>query len=95
MEITAVSIRTELTQRDGGRLLAFGSIEFDHSLVIEHIRVVKTWDGRVLVCMPSLITSAGTHKDCVHPVKRELRQKINDAIIAELKKERPDPLTNS
>lgn len=92
MEITKVSIRTNLTQREGGRLLAFGSIELDNALVIEHIRIVKTWDGRVLCCMPSIMTSAGIHKDAVHPKNKELRGRINDAIISELKRQ-PDPLT--
>lgn len=87
MEITSVSLRTELVQRDGSRLIACGSVTLDNELRIEYIRVVKTNDGRFLVCMPSLVNGTGQHRDTVHPIKRTLREKINDSVLEELKKQ--------
>lgn len=86
MKITRVNLSTELAQREGGRLLAFGSIDFENELRVEFVRVVKTHDGRILVCMPSLVNSAGQHKDTVHPLNPWLRQTINELVFNELKK---------
>lgn len=86
MRITRVNLSTEISQKEGGRLLAFGSIDLDNELRIEMIRIVKTHDGRILVCMPSLINSAGMHKDTVHPLNSGLRQSINEMVFEALKK---------
>ena len=86
MRITRVNLSTELAPKEGNRLIAFGSIDIDNELRIEFIRVVKTHDGRILVCMPSLLNSAGQHKDTVHPLNSLLRQSINEMIFQELKR---------
>jgi DNA-binding cell septation regulator SpoVG len=86
MHITSIKMRTELVQRNNSRLVACGSIELDHQLRIEYIRVVKTNDGRFLVCMPSLVNGAGQHRDTVHPTNPDLRKQINDRVMAEVKR---------
>lgn len=88
MKITRVNISTQLIQKEGGRLLAYGSIDFDDSLRIEKIRVVKTMDGRILVCMPSIMNNAGIRQDIVHPTCRHLRENINTTFLDELKRHR-------
>lgn len=86
MRITKVNLNTEIAQKEGGRLLAFGSIDIEDELRIEFVRIVKTHDGRILVCMPSLVNSAGQHKDTVHPLNKYLRQSINEIVFNELQK---------
>lgn len=92
MRVTRVNISTQLIQKEGGRLLAYGSMDFDNELRIEKIRVVKTLDGRILICMPSLLNNAGVRQDIVHPISKNLRQTINDVFIEELKRYRNEEI---
>ena len=84
MQITRVNLSTELVHKEGSRLIAFGSIDFEDELRIEFVRVVKAYDGRILVCMPQLVNVTGQHKDAVHPLSKNLRQIVNEAVFKAL-----------
>jgi len=86
LRVTSVSLRTELVEREGSRLVAVGSVELDGQLRIEYIRVVRLSDGRFLVAMPSQVNNAGEHQDVVHPTTKWLRKMITDAVLDALSK---------
>lgn len=83
MKVTHVRLNIDLLQRSGSRLLAVGSITLDGVFQVEYIRVVRRTDGTLLVAMPSQKNNAGSHQDVAHPVSRQLRDDINNTVLAE------------
>lgn len=83
MRVTRVTLRTDLLERSGSKLVACGSVTLDGELRIEYIRVIRTTDGRLIVAMPSQRNGAGAHRDLVHPIVGRLRAEIDAAVIQE------------
>lgn len=91
MRITSVRVKRDLRPmkpaEDGTRVLAMASIVLDDRLVISHIRVVESMDGRRQVSMPSRRGSDGVYKDVAYPLTEDLRTEIKHAILQEVDKE--------
>lgn len=83
MRVTSVSLSKDLIKKPGSNLLAFGHVILDDCLMINFVRVVRGFKGRMWVCMPSRLNNAGQHKDCVHPITREIRKHIEDEVLRE------------
>ena len=88
MKITDIRIRKTSTE---GRMKAVVSVTFDDAFVVHDIKII---DGneKMFVAMPSRKTPTGEFKDIVHPITSEMREELQDAIIAryeEFLKEEP------
>lgn len=85
MRITSVRVNRQIEPHnktsDGSRLLAFASIVFDGVLVVSHIRVVVTPEGRRMVAMPSRATPSGAYKDVAYPLTDSLREEIRTEVL--------------
>ncbi|MTV49089.1 septation regulator SpoVG [Heliobacillus mobilis] len=76
MEITDVKIRKLDPE---GKIKAMISITINNMVAIHDIRVVEGPKG-IIVAMPSRRSHTGEYRDIVHPISRELRDKLSKAI---------------
>lgn len=61
------------------------SVTFDGQFVIHDIKVISTNDKHFIV-MPSKKNPDGTFRDIAHPITREFREKIQEAVLKEYQK---------
>lgn len=76
MNITDVRIRL----KDTGKLKAIASITIDDAFVVHDIRVSLGEKG-LFVAMPNKKYSDGEYRDVAHPIKKEIRDMLQDAIL--------------
>lgn len=79
MQITDIKIR-RLT--DNPKMKAIVSVTFDDELVIHDIKIIAGYD-KMFLAMPSRQLPNGSHSDIVHPTKHSLRERIEQAVLAE------------
>jgi len=77
MEITEVKVYP--VEED--KLKAFATIVFDECFIVKDLKVIRGNTG-LFVAMPNKKRKDGTFKDTVHPIKPEMRQMIEDSILA-------------
>ncbi|MBC9784766.1 septation regulator SpoVG [Heliobacterium chlorum] len=77
MEITDVKIRKLDPE---GKIKAIISITINNMVAIHDIRVVDGPNG-IIVAMPSRRSHTGEYRDIVHPISRELRNKLFKSIL--------------
>ncbi len=78
MEITEVKIFPV----GEDKLRAFVSIVFDHSFMVNDIKVIRGRDG-LFISMPSRRKKNGDFKDVAHPLNNETRSRLEARILAE------------
>lgn len=83
MQITDVKIRKIIP--GNAPLRAIVSVTFDDQLALHEIKVVYAND-RYFIVMPSKMISRGEYLDYVHPINREFRKTIEDAVLEEYHK---------
>lgn len=82
MKITDVKIRKIFTVPPfNARLKAIASVTFDDALVVHDIKVVEGPE-RLFVAMPSRRNMDGKYQDVAHPINKEMRQQLEDAVLA-------------
>ena len=74
--------------RDDAKLKAFASITIEDCFVIRGLKVIEGNNNRMFVAMPSRKRPDGKHQDLAHPIKKEMRQMIEDVVIGEYTKEK-------
>src|SRR5687768_12380094 len=74
--------------RDDAKLKAFASITIEDCFVIRGLKVIEGNNNRMFVAMPSRKRPDGKHQDLAHPIKKEMRQMIEDVVIGEYMKEK-------
>ena len=74
--------------RDDAKLKAFASITIEDCFVIRGLKVIEGTHNRMFVAMPSRKRPDGKHQDLAHPIKKEMRQLIEDVVIGEYVRER-------
>jgi stage V sporulation protein G len=79
MEITKVNLRLV---ENMNKVRAIASVTFDEEFVVNDIRLVEG-DKGFFVAMPSRKLPDGSYKDVAHPIKTEMREKIQQAVLAE------------
>jgi stage V sporulation protein G len=84
LQITEVRV----SLRDDAKLKAFASITIEDCFVIRGLKVIEGNNTRMFVAMPSRKRPDGKHQDLAHPIKKEMRQMIEDVVIGEYHKER-------
>ena len=77
MQITDIKVRRINTE---GRMKAIVSVTFDDELVIHDIKVIEGTD-KLFIAMPSRKVADGEFKDIAHPIKSEMRDKLQAAIF--------------
>jgi stage V sporulation protein G len=80
MKITEVKIYT--AREKSGRLKAYATIVFDNSFIIRDLKVIEG-DKGLFVSMPSRRRKDGSFRDIAHPLNAEMRQHIEENVIAE------------
>lgn len=83
MEITDIKIRKILNE---GRLRAVVSVTVDRMLAVHDLKVVQG-DGRLFIAMPSRKDENGTYRDIVHPIRKDARKQLEEAVLAAYQKE--------
>ena len=78
MNITNIKIRR--TYEDN-RLRALVSLTLEGDFAVHDIKVIEGSE-RLFVAMPSRPAPGGEFKDIVHPINREARAKLQDAVIS-------------
>lgn len=75
-----------LTKQDGqGTLKAFASVTFDGVFAVHGLRVVEGRNG-LFVSMPNRQVKDGEYKDIAHPVTKEFKDELTNAVLAEYNK---------
>ena len=83
LEITDIRVKKILT--DGAtesKMKAVVSVTFDDAFVVHDIKIIEGQD-KLFTAMPSRKTQEGEFKDIAHPINREMRLKLEEAILAE------------
>lgn len=83
MQITDIRIRK--SERNG-KIKAVASVTFDNEFVVHDIKVLEGAKG-LFIAMPSRKTSDGEYRDIAHPIKTELRDSMQSAILEEYRNE--------
>jgi stage V sporulation protein G len=76
-EITEVRI---YKAKGNGAVKAYASISLDNEFVVKGLKVVESEKG-IRVLMPSRKTKDGSYQDIFHPMSKEAREKIVDAVL--------------
>jgi len=82
VEITEVRV----TLRTEDRLKGFANVTFDNEFVVRGMKIIQGNTG-YFVSMPSRRRPDGSYQDIAHPVNKDMRQKIEDRVLAEYEKE--------
>ena len=82
MKITEVKIYPAKEKSTGSRLKAYATIVFDDCFIVRDLKVIQG-DKGLFVSMPSRRRKDGSFRDIAHPLNSEMRNYIEDAIIAE------------
>ncbi|MCL1912723.1 MAG: septation regulator SpoVG [Eubacteriaceae bacterium] len=78
MEITDIRVRQVF---DEGKMKARVSITFDNQFVVHEIKVIEGEKG-VFIAMPSKKLTGGEFKDIAHPINKETRAQLQEAILS-------------
>ncbi len=86
MEITDIRVKKILTENSAeSKMKAVVSVTFDDAFVVHDIKIIEGQD-KLFTAMPSRKTQDGEFKDIAHPINRETRVMLEEAILAEYKK---------
>ncbi len=77
MQITGIRVRQVL---DEGKMKARVSVTFDNQFVVHEIKVIEG-DNGLFIAMPSKKLSGGEYRDIAHPINKETRSMLAEAII--------------
>jgi len=78
MVITDIRVRKITAE---GRMKAVVSVTFDDAFVVHDIKVIEGQD-KLFIAMPSRKTNDGEFKDIAHPIHAEMRESLQNAILA-------------
>lgn len=77
MQITDIRIR--VVGKDS-KMKAVASVTFDESFVVHDIKVIEGEKG-LFIAMPSKKTHDNEYRDIAHPIKPEMRDLLQTAIL--------------
>lgn len=83
MKITDVRIRKTYEE---GKMKAIVSVTFNDQFVVHDIKVIDGENG-LFIAMPSRKIGEGEFRDIAHPINRETREMIQEAVFKEYEKE--------
>ncbi len=78
MQITDVKVRKINAE---GRMKAVVSVTFDDCFVVHDIKVIEGQE-KLFIAMPSRKTPDGEFKDIAHPINAEMRELLQNTVLA-------------
>ena len=78
MQITDVKVRKINAE---GRMKAVVSVTFDDCFGVHDIKVIEGQE-KLFIAMPSRKTPDGEFKDIAHPINAEMRELLQDTVLA-------------
>ncbi len=78
MQITDIKVRKINAE---GRMKAVVSVTFDDAFVVHDIKVIAGQE-KLFIAMPSRKTPDGEFKDIAHPINAEMRELLQEVILA-------------
>ncbi|MBR5155718.1 MAG: septation regulator SpoVG [Clostridia bacterium] len=78
MQITDIKIRKINAE---GRMKAVVSVTFDDCFVVHDIKVIEGQE-KLFIAMPSRKTPDGEFKDIAHPINAEMRELLQNTVLA-------------
>lgn len=78
MDITDIRVRRMSAE---GKMKAVVSVTFEDAIAIHDIKVIEGQD-KLFIAMPSRKTPDGVFKDIVHPINAQMRETLQNAILA-------------
>lgn len=86
LEITDIRVKRIVTDSSAeSKMKAVVSVTFDDSFVVHDIKIIEGQD-KLFTAMPSRKTQEGEYKDIAHPINRDMRLMLENAILAEYRK---------
>lgn len=86
LEITDIRVKAISTDSTAeSKMRAVVSVTFDDSFVVHDIKIIEGQD-KLFTAMPSRRTQEGEFKDIAHPINRDMRLKLEQAILSEYQK---------
>lgn len=64
------------------RLRAYATITLDHCFLVRDLKIINGNKG-LFVAMPSKKRKDGSYQDTAHPLNRDTRRMIEDAVLGE------------
>ncbi len=83
LEISEIQILK--TEEKEAKVKGIASVLVNNAFAIHGIRIIVGKNG-LFIAMPSRKTSTGEYRDIVHPINKEARKIMEDAILEEYKK---------
>lgn len=81
MDITQVQVYP----RESDKVKGYATIVLDNCFLVNDIKIISGKNG-CFISMPAKKRKNGKFKDIAHPITKELRQRIEDAIFSEYEK---------
>ena len=87
MVITDIRVRKINSE---GRMKAVVSVTFDDAFVVHDIKVIEGQD-KLFIAMPSRKTADGEFKDIAHPIHADMREALQNAVLAKYEEAMNEP----
>ncbi|MEW5911955.1 MAG: septation regulator SpoVG [Thermodesulfobacteriota bacterium] len=71
------------------RLKAYATITLDHCFLVRDLKVIHGNKG-LFVAMPSKKRKDGTYQDTAHPLNRDTRRMIEEAVLGEYDRQKAE-----
>lgn len=81
LDITDIRVKRITAE---GKMKAIVSVTFDDAFVVHDIKIIEGQD-KLFTAMPSRKISESEYKDIAHPINKQMRDMLEDAIIARYK----------
>jgi stage V sporulation protein G len=88
LEITDIRIKRVSSE---SKMKAVVSVTFDNAFVVHDIKLIEGQD-KLFTAMPSRRTPEGEYKDIAHPINSEMRNYLEQAILAKYEEELSNPV---
>jgi stage V sporulation protein G len=88
LEITDIRIKRVSSE---SKMKAVVSVTFDNAFVVHDIKLIEGQD-KLFTAMPSRRTPEGEYKDIAHPINSEMRNLLEQAILAKYEEELSNPV---
>ncbi|MCI8404851.1 MAG: septation regulator SpoVG [Clostridia bacterium] len=78
MEITDIRIKKVASE---GKMKAVASVTFDNAFAVHDVKVIEGPE-KLFVAMPSRRTPDGEYRDIAHPINSEMRNILENKVLA-------------
>lgn len=80
-----ISFKVQVYPKESEKVKGYAKIVLDDCFLVNDIKIISGRNG-CFVSMPAKRKRDGKFKDIAHPITKELRQKIEEAIFSEYEK---------